>query len=625
MIKNIHEGLTGNRFIAVDDEEFTVLEMIYRILSKCDELIKGHNILEELGELLRNEKVSKEDMKKIYKLFPNGDFIGSWHGIEKPVFSEPGIAGVVDKLETDFRNLNIVNVKSFGAKGDGTTDDTLSIQSANDYCELHNKFLFFPAGVYICSDGIDKSCDWYGMGTPTLGTFPIYDDKIYLREGYKNKLRGSVLLFTGEGKKKISTQRTDNFGSITYCVKAKAGQSYILDNMAIVLDMNVLDDVGNFTNPNDDNHADYDCGYLIDDGFRNRHRNLVVFGYFNKAGIVVRSVEKTNYLGDPDYNVFNGGSVSGDYGIALIGSNCDDDVSSGLSGTRFIDMQIFAKDHHSRDLNFDKWGKGCIYIDGYTKANNANINGQYFNNCGIRTYATNPLVLDQASNISFNQCVFETPTYGTTNSQKTQFLASDGTYDVTFNQCRFSDGAGINNALFSGNITKLVVIGEPFDDIVMCNKGYGIRLGSENNKPFLQFTTELNSKVKGFKIQSDLENIDIMKDNVSILKMFSDGSIDKAIFKHGGAKTINDNTITIGQLSSYSLTVGNSSELNTINGGYPGQRLHLKTSTSTQTVTLTKNGNIRLHESITLDNIFDRVVLEYDGTYWVLISYSNNA
>ena len=31
----------------------------------------------------------------------SGDYKGSWHGIAKPVYAEPGLAGVVDALDTD--------------------------------------------------------------------------------------------------------------------------------------------------------------------------------------------------------------------------------------------------------------------------------------------------------------------------------------------------------------------------------------------------------------------------------------------------------------------------------------------------------------------------------------------
>lgn len=52
-----------------------------------------------------------------------------------------------------------VNVKWFGARGDGLTDDTLSIIDAIEFTSINNMNLFFPSGTYL-TEGImlvDKS------------------------------------------------------------------------------------------------------------------------------------------------------------------------------------------------------------------------------------------------------------------------------------------------------------------------------------------------------------------------------------------------------------------------------------------------------------------------------------
>lgn len=43
-----------------------------------------------------------------------------------------------------------VNVKDFGAVGDGETDDTAAVQRALAYREAHGGYVMFPAGVYRC-------------------------------------------------------------------------------------------------------------------------------------------------------------------------------------------------------------------------------------------------------------------------------------------------------------------------------------------------------------------------------------------------------------------------------------------------------------------------------------------
>jgi len=43
-----------------------------------------------------------------------------------------------------------VNVKDFGAIGDGICDDTLAIQKAIDYCSEIKGRVIFPPGIYLC-------------------------------------------------------------------------------------------------------------------------------------------------------------------------------------------------------------------------------------------------------------------------------------------------------------------------------------------------------------------------------------------------------------------------------------------------------------------------------------------
>lgn len=533
--------------------------------------------------------------------------------------------GELDEELSYIEDSMMINVKKFGAKGDSITDDTLAIQNANDYCFDNNLTLYFPRGVYKCTNGIERKCNWAGEGVPSLGTFPLIDDKIYLREGYKNKLKGSVLLFCGTGSKTFTTQRSDKFASGTYCIKNKSGSSLSMEKIAIIQDMNCLDSSGSWTSLENTNSSNYDYGYIIDDGYRNTHKDVIIFGYYEISGCVISGRETTGYEGDPDYNSFISCSFSGDLGVSIIGSQNNDGLDSGISGSRFIDCQIFSADHHSRSKESDYWGSGCIYIDGYTDASNANINGHYFSNCCIRSYCTNPLILDHASNVSFMQTVFETPTYGTTNSQETEFLATTNTLDVSFIGCRFSGLNGINKG-FGANISKLILIGEPYDDICLINNGVVSRLGNENNKPFIQFTNDLTSKTNGIKIQSDLENISFMKNNVSFKDIYSNGSVGTFGYKSGGSKTIVDGAITIGNYSHYNITTdGTNIDLNTINGGFAGQRIILKTASNSKPFNLIRQtGNIRMKSDLNFTNIFDRAELEFDGTYWVLISFSDN-
>src|SRR3990172_10797717 len=53
-------------------------------------------------------------------------------------------------------NLGIINVKDYGAVGDGVTDDTTAIKAAVTAASVvtSSHHIYFPVGIYICSEAI---------------------------------------------------------------------------------------------------------------------------------------------------------------------------------------------------------------------------------------------------------------------------------------------------------------------------------------------------------------------------------------------------------------------------------------------------------------------------------------
>jgi hypothetical protein len=100
---------------------------------------------------------------------------------------------------------DMLNAMDFGAKGDGTTDDTKAIQNALNKAALTNGAVFIPEGNYLCSElKVPEGIGIHGL--------PAWS----YRKGM-----GTVLIFSGEGKCLLNL--TGAFGAYLYglCLNGK--------------------------------------------------------------------------------------------------------------------------------------------------------------------------------------------------------------------------------------------------------------------------------------------------------------------------------------------------------------------------------------------------------------------
>lgn len=519
------------------------------------------------------------------------------------------------------------DVRAWGARGDYITDDTEAIIAADEWCAQNGKALYFPHGQFRCSNGIEKkAAEWRGVFSPKMGTFPNWqDDKRFLRPGYKNKIPGTTLIFSGTGIAKGSTVRSSPYDSFTYCVKDGAGDSSprSMTNIAIVMDMDVLNESGGLTGISSDNRSNYDVGLFCNDVTRGRYENITVWGYFPVAGVI-------HYGSDPDGTKFINGSSSGNVGFIVLGTG-----SHGLSETRWDNWELYANDHHSRQTG--QFNSTALVIDG----GGFSINGHYITGGRIQQYGNDAIKLYSANNVVFQSVVMELPDYTSDPTANTsRFVGDDTTGDVYFIGCRFTDDPVYKDASCIGNSAggSVILVGGPswrgFD---VWHKGKGLRARAETQTDgttdsSIQFGSSANSTVSGLKIyrdDSDENKLKFRYGTSDVMVLDKDGNLKPEV--NLIKKQVNEATtlpVISGAITvtrSFHRLSGGRVDLTTINGGTQWQRLLLGIATSSDIVTLKNaSGNLRLNGDWVPNSGLDRIELQFDGVFWCEISRSIN-
>lgn len=159
--------LNPYKHLDIDYVEFTMLEQVSKMSHSLNQTIdEVEKCVEDLKDKLSKEEYI-DDINRVRKIDCDGDFTGSWHGIERPTLANETISSVVDNHEQRLNDVDLsldtlalsleelatskyINVRHFGAKGDGVTDDTEAIQKALDFALEYSKDLYFPDNSTYC-------------------------------------------------------------------------------------------------------------------------------------------------------------------------------------------------------------------------------------------------------------------------------------------------------------------------------------------------------------------------------------------------------------------------------------------------------------------------------------------
>lgn len=238
------------------------------------------------------------------------------------------------------RFADIANVKDFGAKGDGTTDDTVAIQSA---LLSGNSLVFLPAGHYKITAALTIPA-----GVTLEGTGIDYWDsfKSTNRSHIKRWDRGTHLLFCGTGTKtkeflNISNERpVKSIGSTVFkfssfteenatgvisatpkkfsCAISMSWASQ-LKNLRVMLNYDGIDGYNDasLTGLGDD----WDIGLHVYDSEYCNIDNVQVVGYWRFCGTLLTENDGSlTYRGNPEMSHFNNFYTQGRVGLLI--RNC---------------------------------------------------------------------------------------------------------------------------------------------------------------------------------------------------------------------------------------------------------------------------------------------------------------
>ena len=160
--QNINDIKTEIGSTALNTDAINIKGAINEVNSKIE--INKTNVegaLEEVNARINTIEANGYDDTQIRQ---NINDIKTELGTEELTTTDKTIKGAVNEINSQIKDIEqenktrwesmIVNVKDFGAIGDGANDDTQAIKNALNYVRGKRMTLFFPKGVYVVSDTI---------------------------------------------------------------------------------------------------------------------------------------------------------------------------------------------------------------------------------------------------------------------------------------------------------------------------------------------------------------------------------------------------------------------------------------------------------------------------------------
>jgi polygalacturonase len=143
-------GCIQNVLPQVYDDTISYQELLYKVISKLNELVENNNKLPDyIADLIR-EYISSGEIEKV----------------------------LAEVMATYMLNVKFPPAGLTPASGDGTADDTEAVQGCIDYAASHGGMaVYFPSGSYLCGSlHIGGKCTMFG--------YDRYNTRVVMRGGY---------------------------------------------------------------------------------------------------------------------------------------------------------------------------------------------------------------------------------------------------------------------------------------------------------------------------------------------------------------------------------------------------------------------------------------------------------
>ena len=208
-------GVRIGKYLSVDSEGLLNATGVPITASKTD---MGGVIIGENIDIDKNGKISVTLPTKTSELENDSDFITT-ENLSLHNNDENAHASKFEAIASKFEAMHgqLVNVKQFGAKGDGVTDDTAAIQTAID--NNPNTTIYFPKGIYLVSQ--------------TIITRREDDKKVYLELDMKATIKATssfngdyIFYIAGSGTEtlyRFTHQHTGIHGGVIDCNSVTGG------------------------------------------------------------------------------------------------------------------------------------------------------------------------------------------------------------------------------------------------------------------------------------------------------------------------------------------------------------------------------------------------------------------